>query len=1623
MNSIDRQWIDLPDALPQVDLKAERVVPDAAEVNAPELGLRKRWTTLVQGVREQYKGWKERLMDRTDETLTEIADQYVGDWRETQPTTMWQSAKRAVEATRKSLTLRKAMDLSVRGALVGIEFNAQMAAKQFLVDIAIRQADCDTLAEKYAGHGGVAAVEAEAMKFADQVRQHFAELQRVSERMMPAEGGDREAYRQQHIERGMKYAHELLQGVTIIPEQRRQAILGDIHRHLDTVVFDGEKSSLMRGYEKLSGQWSNAIQGIVERHVDIYQARKARNTAVLTTGARWLTLGVESFVIGKAMSTYSTVSVNYEKALQQRPAHERTTGKRLEALAESVRTSLRQFALHDRFELALRNNKTVSASVERLITPEQQAADFESFAVDQIAISLWTEYGEQLKARGISEDDLYARVEDIAAFQGDRRQALERLLKHKLLGMHREVVKASAKQYEHLFNQFNATVTTLGMLEHLDTTLEAKYVPAVDATAANIETVLTHLQDAVQEITVTRVTSTDSASAVVTIPDSYDYSYDALHQSVDPEAFAAGEEVPPENTVANVHYVVESGETTWKIASDHLEWYRQREGNDHLTVPQAVELLARDNHLTNAARIEVGQTLVLPTELPPAVDDSDDPYGESVEEAPRLPEGMWEQDRVMSHEQAVMAAKGVDHHLANDHYVSGATREDLNKLPPGDYVTIFGERMGKRNNTMGVFYDQVYDLHVDATGAVTAKEHGVADTTPMDLSELLSTEQAPIVRVFSLEATDLTIDHGRLNSAEWSDYNLAMIESLKHEAVRVEDKDGAYCAKDMAGRFNLMAEQLAAKIGVNIIDGRGELSGVTVHAPMVAEAIITNGGQELATLKTYFTVDAGGAHPQENLNSDNAVYRYGVDQWIKAAAANPLEIGTFYFTGTHINDIIAANREIGGEPNSHVVTLLGEQNHELTVPKDTTMAALLHNRFGLSKTDLAERGYLFESLGIEVNGQVITNQAEWLQQPVQAGDEIVIHDVALNHRFNGDHADTLVTMLVNDERLIPVSILEPNAEIMNAALRGDPTIDNAVMVDQFMQVKAGQGLAELMGEAGLSSDLWKAAEFVLAERGINPETVRTGDLVPIYNEEALRAQLDTIYERAEQRMEAADGSGVQVHIVRPHESMDDLAAGFFDRERYSAAEWAQIRDQIAYKAQIPNGEKAMPGDLHTMPYTIKEYHLQADAVIKLDDNTLADFEKHIWQQRADERAYLPDTLPIAVEDGIVEQAIPDEISRLIDTVVDSNPEYGEQVRIALALVYANEGMRETADQNWLTEQLAWVNAHLVDRSATLEQAMIWSEYLTSRQAQKDVAWAIQDQPMAKAVLDSVIAQAKVGSAERRALVEAYPTALWLPGEFGDSIVDPIIGQMEKVAGVSSAGLFQVRANNFFEKTDPAHDQLEVDLRADPLLNTHAAAEILHRNEAAIDTYVAAFGDPQAKSETAHVLALVNSYNGGPYKTMLGSLQERILYFADHEHVQIPLEQASGRNTEATQAALLAMCDQLRSEGKLMVPQDQVERDVALLGKETIGFLRSDTMQQLKGAYEESTGQSLSILPTADRLTDAKVSYANYALLSTRGGSLDAIIEHSQNVRIAQGNAVVKGYARNLAIPYSSVTPS
>ncbi len=879
----------------------------------------------------------------------------------------------------------------------------------------------------------------------------------------------------------------------------------------------------------------------------------------------------------------------------------------------------------------------------------------------------------------------------------------------------------------------------------------------------------------------------------------------------------------------------------------------------------------------------------------------------------------------------------------------------------------------------------------------------------------------------------------------WSQRSIAMVRHMQdHPESNV--KAGEYCSKFAADQLDFFAPGLSEDLGVSLINGKGEATGVVVHAPMWEAGLESAGGGAVVNMSEYFDHDKAGTPPIVRLETGDEEYREAVDEYIQAARV-PLREATVQYDYTKIRDFIEKNEDLGGRENSHVIDLYGDKDLVGEASRDMTLARYLAEVHHVDRKDLATRGWMFEELGIEVNGQVVTTEAEWQTLKLHKGDSVTVHDIALNHRYGGDVADTLVTMMVRKGAYTPVSITEGNPAIINEALAyhgngGDYAIET------FHKIESGDTMAKILAEQHVPRDLWMASVYAMRADGyVDPDHLRPGDLVQIYDVETLRANMEQIYATEEARL-MGERTDTVVHIVRPGEAMDEITSHYFERDRYSTAEWGQLRNALAGRIpEISLQEVQMPGDEYTPPYTVTEYNYKADTILEISKADLASLDEMILEQRLTERVYIPEEMPIRTEDGVVTEAVPSEIAWLINDSIDRHPEYSERERAAAVLVFANEGMRETADKNIVSSAIAWVNEQGVrpvetfmqadnhSLSQTLDSLIGVSEYVTSRQMAKDVAWLIHDTPAAAYALDQALSYAKLDISYNRTTDVMHQVGLGdseIERFFNnedtafDDIQDKIADTLEKVQGVSSAGLFQVRANNFVTEGDAgrntteevfghrmSYEELQTELRANPMLNVDAATHILHENALVINTYLAAFGDPNQGDEASIVLAIANSYNGGPYKTMLGGLQVGIRDIGQNLGIQdLALDKATGRDTAETQAAFVQICTQLAEDGKLQRTPDEIAADAKLLGSNTIAFLQSETMQQFKQAYGQETGKLLTLLPQADRLDDQDVSYGNYGYLSIAGGALDAIQNHSIVTRAEMKPDVVTGMARN-----------
>ncbi len=1627
----------------------------------------------ISAVKTGYAESKKSLIESTDRRLETIADTYVEKYEAARdpktgevPSSYFSRISRAVDTVKSSVNLATAVELGCRAALRPLEFSASMAARYTFVDFAVKAVEYAQLEKTYNAQGGVKAIEEQAMNFADQVRQHFESLGAMADKELPGEKAeDREAFRLRKIDEGVQQAETLLQGTHIAPEAQKK-ILADLRIYLDTTVYDPSRPSMLRKWDQLGRGYQPAITALITRHIDVYQKRQERNRSLFRSLASVSGFGLESYVVSRALSAEAALTSNYEKELTKLTAEQRTVVERGRAFGRAVKEGMTQLLMTDTFRQTRAEASRIDAMIEDLIPDE--TAEYDNAFFDALVDASYEKFKPQLEAKGLGRDWLYDQI-DTAFNQrvGQRRADLAHTLKTRLYDMHRRQVKSAVKQAEHLYDQYNVNITALSIMGNADMAIN-EYTRVRDGVGVILEhasggTIDPSIATADQDMFAKLPTEPQVALAT--------YGAETIYQAVeaaiaDTQAETARLESPLETPAQNIEftdleeipeesqaefgpsestleeartelpatvlteYTIEKGDTLWGLAQEHLPEYQLRTGNFELTIPEAIAIIRTDNEMGASSNLVVGEPLTIST--------SDNSFeGESEVN----PYEMGESDFL----RYIEMSRGVDDGNHPDNYLASINRLNLSTLPEGNYYTTFGERMGKANGAMPVYYDQLVLIIVDEHGNAQVGNPRNITAPNVDLDTYLASHKEPIVRVFQIVGEPPIVERESIEMSGWSQRSIAMVRHMQdHPESNV--KAGEYCSKFAADQLDFFAPGLSEDLGVSLINGKGEATGVVVHAPMWEAGLESAGGGAVVNMSEYFDHDKAGTPPIVRLETGDEEYREAVDEYIQAARV-PLREATVQYDYTKIRDFIEKNEDLGGRENSHVIDLYGDKDLVGEASRDMTLARYLAEVHHVDRKDLATRGWMFEELGIEVNGQVVTTEAEWQTLKLHKGDSVTVHDIALNHRYGGDVADTLVTMMVRKGAYTPVSITEGNPAIINEALAyhgngGDYAIET------FHKIESGDTMAKILAEQHVPRDLWMASVYAMRADGyVDPDHLRPGDLVQIYDVETLRANMEQIYATEEARL-MGERTDTVVHIVRPGEAMDEITSHYFERDRYSTAEWGQLRNALAGRIpEISLQEVQMPGDEYTPPYTVTEYNYKADTILEISKADLASLDEMILEQRLTERVYIPEEMPIRTEDGVVTEAVPSEIAWLINDSIDRHPEYSERERAAAVLVFANEGMRETADKNIVSSAIAWVNEQGVrpvetfmqadnhSLSQTLDSLIGVSEYVTSRQMAKDVAWLIHDTPAAAYALDQALSYAKLDISYNRTTDVMHQVGLGdseIERFFNnedtafDDIQDKIADTLEKVQGVSSAGLFQVRANNFVTEGDAgrntteevfghrmSYEELQTELRANPMLNVDAATHILHENALVINTYLAAFGDPNQGDEASIVLAIANSYNGGPYKTMLGGLQVGIRDIGQNLGIQdLALDKATGRDTAETQAAFVQICTQLAEDGKLQRTPDEIAADAKLLGSNTIAFLQSETMQQFKQAYGQETGKLLTLLPQADRLDDQDVSYGNYGYLSIAGGALDAIQNHSIVTRAEMKPDVVTGMARN-----------
>lgn len=1567
--------------------------------------------SFILNVRDRYRELRKKFVETTDKMVEGGADEYRERYEAQRnhetgetPTTLLRHFNSAIETARTSAGIKAGFATAARLGLTGAEFATRMAFMCSGVDIAIKQADYAATVSKQGGAERAQSIENQALNFAHEVKEYFERLRTLRE-VLPEEDEDKKAeFRQKKIAQGRQFAEHLLQDVDLEPAIKEK-ILADLERYLDTTVYDPNRPSLLRSYERLTGSYERNIRRIVTKHLETYQKRKGRNASVLMFLTMGTTFSSASYVVRRALAAQRALSDNYDQELVRIPVEQRTTMERMRVFGRAVNEGFQQLSGLDRYRNIRAETTRIDSLVDGLLGPD------ESMDVSQITARIMQEF--QGQADKLDGEALQKRVQKIANQRQGRRQALSELLKLRIANIHRQFARAAVGQMEHVYNQYNINIGALGILSHIDQSVEnvtlvrenigtaletmshglvSREVAKADLDTMSqepqfqaVQSLLQMVANERQEVQKEAVSLTESPAAVI---ESVDDSLDQI------ESFAPVREP----AISEQLYHVKPNDNLWNIATTYLEGYQEKAHNPRLTIPEAVAMIQEQNHLPNTT-IRAGEDLI--------VLQAENLFSEDIPEGSRVVLSSAESKEYL--EKANLLPAGAE----DNNLVQGIGRDNLPDLPIGKYVVAMGERYGMRNGSMPEHYSEVFSLRVEASGEATVLMPGQkADEAGIGLDEFLQEHKEPIARVFATASESVHPQQAELKPETWSQRSQDFFDFLQDSPIKVLDREGTYCAEHLAGVLDRFSPHLDDALGITVRNGEGEETGVTVPAPMMAEAIESAGGRELTNLTDFFTFTEHGAKPTELLNSENESYREGVRAYIHNAGEQPFRVLTMLYDHTKIQDLIGANKATGGEPNSHVILGLGEKNLTAEVDQNMTVADFFQQEYSISNRAFHERSWLFEELGIEVNGEKITDQDGWQSMNLHAGVKVTIHDVAINHLFHSEQSETLVMLMAREGSLHPVSVLEPNAHVINEAL-ADHSPGNDYRAASFSRVEAGDTMSTVLAASNYPRDLWMAEVHVLRANGIDPDDIKPGQIIPIYDKMALRDNLEDIYSRAEERIQEMENDPC-LHLIRPGETMDSIVGRYFVRADYSDKEWAGIKEHIAVFGGIESQQVSMPGDEYTTPYSVTEYSFKADTVLHVSAENLASIEDEINQTRLSERLYLPQEIPVATEHGIIREELPLPVSNLIDSTVDSHPYIGEDVRAALAMVFANENLREGADRNVLTEAIDWCDTHLVPdfmhfsaQQRAVHKLEDASEYATSRALLKDIAWGIHDNPWASKMLDRAI----TGSEDEDLPAFVRPLAMAL-GE-----------NLETVRDVSSAGLFQVRANNVvaengefnnaaeFVGQSMTFDEFESALRADPRLNTEVAAQILHDNSTALNAYIQAFGDPLAHNSEARILAIVNSYNGGPYKTILGGIQDNLLDVSGQFKIETDLETASGRGTAETQEAFVQICEGLRAKGIIDLSSEQILADSQLLGAHTISFLRSETVQTLKTA-----GYFHSLLPTAEKLNDSRVTYGNYGLLASRSGALREIMDYSSNQRpifdqIRQGE---RYYARSEA---------
>ncbi|MFC1618223.1 hypothetical protein ACFL2B_03010 [Patescibacteria group bacterium] len=806
-----------------------------------------------------------------------------------------------------------------------------------------------------------------------------------------------------------------------------------------------------------------------------------------------------------------------------------------------------------------------------------------------------------------------------------------------------------------------------------------------------------------------------------------------------------------------------------------------------------------------------------------------------------------------------------------------------------------------------------------------------------------------------------------------------------------QGKARAYCATQISLDYQQMFGE-EATVAMGLIKEGGQF----IDANEFKKSLLAWGGEELASLDGYFRLQDGHIIFSEkdgfkNNGEMSEGYKQDLIEYFQAAAYtdethNPLKIGTSLYENTSLRKEIIKDLEVneegrttdeGGSFNSHVFHLTGEYRKMYTVEADDegeSFQKYIAEELGVSQGVLENKGFALGALGVEINGVLFGGKTgrDFTEFPwdaaVREGTVVIIHDIKTkeylpvsdsNPKGQTNENDFITDRFLRSSSFWPIDIIRPNQQIIGYELEEQASNVMGRAVGMY-DVQEGDYYNDVLKKQGVESKDWSLHHQALEIFGISPDRMSHYSTVPLFDTEQLREQkadidarytevLDKREDAIEKRAEI-EGREVKAHIFRRGETMYSLLEDYLGRDQ---------TDQLSYAERIKL-ERFLAAKLDI---TVKDgvpWPVAGQAVkLDINDPELRGLFDEMNEARLEKTVFIPEKLPWYDEGEIKWATLPEGYREMMQAAARKvgDPE----IAFELAAEYVNERGRRG----------------IISRGS--------------------IEWTLD----------------------------------WLP---------------EGINPIDSVGILQINpaiffngGNNtkeFFGK-EMSYDVLRDRLESDPEFNFLAAALLNKDSKRNLEAYLRASGEEYDETSWEFRSAAINAFNRSPFVTAMGKYQQsvkQILEAVGDDQAKLIGQRADyysklggfeetrnpddfpkirGRDLDLMADLSVDAYELIKARNPEIfsdISEEDFNSDLELLRSRGnwLKFLRSDTFQAYKQAYEQITEKEFSLLATEEELKQKKVTYGNYGFLAMRGDLNDTVSDYSEKQRQEVANKTDAG---------------